>query len=89
MTDQTPASFTVPEGSMGLIGSPGEFARLARDGHGLPETSTIVLDAHTELRMFTLPIGAAPALKAKIPGYNIRVVRPGAVLTSEEALRDD
>lgn len=83
-----PVQFTVPEGSMGLLGSPNEFARLERDGHMLPPTTTVPLGPLVELRMFTLPPGAA-ALKAKIPGYNIRVVRPGAVLTSEEALSDD
>ena len=88
MSDETPAQFVVPEGSMGLLGSPSEFARLIRDGNQLPETSTVSLGPLTELRMFALPPGA-PTLKAKIPGYNIRVIRPGAVLTSEEALDDD
>lgn len=73
---------------MGLLGSPNEFARLERDGHLLPPTITISLGPLTELRMFTLPPGAG-AMKAKIPGYNIRVVRPGAILTSQEAITDD
>lgn len=83
-----PARLTVLEGSMSLLGSPGEFARLERDGHAPPTAATVTLGPPTEPRMFTLPQGTA-ALKAKVPGHNIRVVRPGAVLTSKEAPSDD
>lgn len=80
-----PVGFTVPEGSVGMIGSPGEFARIIRDGHALPTTRTVQIDEYTELRMFTLPEGTPPFERKKIPGYNIRIVQAGDVLTSEEA----
>jgi hypothetical protein len=76
--------FTVPGGHIGFIGSPGEFARMERDGHKLPTTSTVDLGGR-ELRMYLLPPEAqGKAIKAKVPGYNIRVVRPGAVLSATE-----
>lgn len=75
--------FTVPDGHLGFIGSPAEFARLERSGHKLPTTSTVDLGGR-ELRMYRLPpeMRGQP-IKARVPGFNIRVVRPGAVLATE------
>jgi hypothetical protein len=77
--------FTVPDGHLGFIGSPAEFARMEREtGRKLPTTSTVDLGGR-ELRMFRLPPEQrGAAIKAKVPGFNIRVVRPGAVLGSTE-----
>jgi hypothetical protein len=76
--------FTVPGGHLGFIGSPAEFERMEREtGYRLPVTSTVDLGGR-QLRMFRLPPGQENApIKAKVPGYNIRVVRPGAVLATE------
>lgn len=77
--------FTVPGGHLGFIGSPAEFDRMERvTGKKLPATSTVDLGGR-QLRMFRLPPGQEnAAIKAKVPGFNIRVVRPGAVLGSTE-----
>lgn len=81
--------FTVPDGHIGFIGSPGEFARLERAGHKLPTTSTVDLGGR-ELRMYRLPPEAQnQPIKARIPGFNIRVVRPGAVLGTTNEGDDD
>lgn len=84
------AVFEVPAGSVGFIGSPNEFARWARDtGKPLPPTASVSLGPHAELRMFTLSAGEdGSRMKAKVPGFNIRIVRPGAILATTEGESD-
>lgn len=91
MSDDQGAVFEVPAGCLGFIGSPSEFARWAREtGRPLPPTASIQLAERAELRMFRLPEGhTGEGIKAKVPGYNIRVVRPGAILTTTEGEADE
>jgi len=88
VTEPEPDSFVMPDDSMGLIGSPGEFARMARDGVKLPDTTTVQLGPKTELRTFTLPPGANQLKRGNVPGYRIQVVRPGDVLATRKAAED-
>jgi hypothetical protein len=84
------AVFEVPAGQLGFIGSPNEFARWAREtGKPLPPTASVSLGPHAELRMFQLPTGqTGQGIKGKVPGYNIRIVRPGAILATTEGESD-
>jgi hypothetical protein len=84
------AVFEVPAGQLGFIGSPSEFARWAREtGKSLPSTASVSLGPHAELRMFRLSDGqTGGGMKAKVPGYNIRIVRPGAILATTEGEAD-
>jgi hypothetical protein len=89
VSNENGTHFTVPDGNIGFIGSPAEFDRLERAGHKLPTTSTVDLGGR-ELRMYRLPPGAqGQPIKARIPGFNIRVVRPGAVLGTTGEDGDD